>query len=283
MIRRRWHQAPRSLPAVAGFGAVLTASIPRTPHATACRGAGSQLGLVGGSRVPIAGTAGSSRSGANRQLPGRPSRPTLRFRAPAAPPPPVVSIAQPATDATVRGTATVSGTTTGGAGVTRVQVSVDNGPPMDAAGTSSWSAGVGTTALPDGTHTITVQATDANGTVGKGGVSVNVSNSTPGTSCATPAVGTIEVSGNLSLEADQAGWAGVVNGNSAVTRIAPAGGSYDGTWALQIAPKAAGAAGVNNVRPVWVPGPPGGRPRRAGSTPRAPSSGPPPWERRSRC
>src|SRR3954454_3992304 len=257
MIRRRWHQAPRSLPAVAGFGAVLTASIPRTPHATACRGAGSQLGLVGGSRVPIAGTAGSSRSGANRQLPGRPSRPTLRFRATDAPLPPVISIAQPATDATVRGTATVSGTTTGGAGVTRGQVSVDNGPPMDAAGTSNWSAGVDTTALPDGTHTITVQATDANGTVGKGGVSVNVSNSTPGTSCATPAVGTIEVSGNLSLEADQAGWAGVVNGNSAVTRIAPAGGSYDGTWALQIGPKAAGAAGVNNVKPVWVPGPPG--------------------------
>src|SRR4051794_16006710 len=40
MIRRRWHQAPRSLPAVAGCGAVLTASIPRTPHATACRALG---------------------------------------------------------------------------------------------------------------------------------------------------------------------------------------------------------------------------------------------------
>ena len=35
------------------------------------------------------------------------------------------------------------------------------------------------------------------------------------------------------------------------------GGSFDGSWALKVAPKAAGSAGANNASPVWVPGPPG--------------------------
>ena len=42
-----------------------------------------------------------------------------------------------------------------------------------------------------------------------------------------------------------------------MTRAEPAGGSYDGLWALRVASKTSGAAGVNNVSPIWVPGPPG--------------------------
>jgi hypothetical protein len=63
----------------------------------------------------------------------------------------------------------------------------------------------------------------------------------------------------VSLETGQTGWTGVYTSGSAVTRIQPGGGSYDGNWALQIAPKSGGSgtAGVNNVSPIWVPGPPG--------------------------
>jgi len=63
----------------------------------------------------------------------------------------------------------------------------------------------------------------------------------------------------VSLESGQDGWTGTYASGSAVTRIQPGGGSYDGSWALQIAPKSGGSgtAGVNNVNPIWVPGPPG--------------------------
>jgi hypothetical protein len=86
-----------------------------------------------------------------------------------------------------------------------------------------------------------------------------VNNPGTGTSCPATPPGTTELSGNVSLETGQNGWTGVYNGNSSVTRIVPPGGSYDGTWALQVGPKAgtSGAAGVNNANPIWVPGPPG--------------------------
>ena len=42
-----------------------------------------------------------------------------------------------------------------------------------------------------------------------------------------------------------------------VTRTAPTGGNFEGSWALRVTPKATGAAGANNAKPGWVPGPPG--------------------------
>ncbi len=84
-----------------------------------------------------------------------------------------------------------------------------------------------------------------------------MNNTTTATSCPATAPSATELSGNVSLETTQSGWTGVYNANSVNTRVQAAGGSYDGSWALQVAPKAAGAAGVNNANPVWVPGPPG--------------------------
>jgi hypothetical protein len=80
-----------------------------------------------------------------------------------------------------------------------------------------------------------------------------------GTACPPTAPGMTELSGNLSLESGQSGWTGVFNATSRVTRVQPPGGSYDGSWALQVAPASgnSGTAGVNNAGPVWVPGPPG--------------------------
>jgi hypothetical protein len=172
-------------------------------------------------------------------------------------PSPQVSISQPANNSVVSGTLSVSGTATAGAGVSQVQVSVDNGTPQVAAGTDSWTASIDTTALTNGVHTINVQATDADGNVAAASVTVSVSNASAVTSCPAPPAGTAELSGNLSLEASQSGWTGLYNANSVPTRIEPAGGSYDGAWALQVAPKKAGAAGLNNANPFWIPGAPG--------------------------
>lgn len=172
-------------------------------------------------------------------------------------PSPQVSITQPANNSTVSGTLTVSGTAADSAGISQVQVSIDNGTPQVATGTASWTASIDTTALTNGTHTINVQATDADGNVGTASVMVTVNNASTVTSCPATPAGTTELSGNLSLETSQSGWTGIYNSNSVPTRIEPAGGSYDGSWALQVAPKAAGVAGVNNANPFWVPGAPG--------------------------
>jgi phosphatidylinositol-3-phosphatase len=170
---------------------------------------------------------------------------------------PTVSITEPASNSTVAGTVTVSGTAAASAGIAQVQVSIDSGTPQVATGTTSWTTTVGTTSLTNGTHTINVQATDADGNVGTASETVTVDNTTTATSCPAPAAGTTELSGNLSLETNQTGWTGIYNANSKPTRVEPAGGSYDGSWALQVAPKAAGVAGVNNANPIWVPGAPG--------------------------
>src|SRR3712207_7564632 len=48
--------------------------------------------------------------------------------------------------------------------------------PVSATGTTTWSAAVDTTALPNGAHTITVRATDVNGTSGRTSVPITVDN-----------------------------------------------------------------------------------------------------------
>jgi hypothetical protein len=113
--------------------------------------------------------------------------------------------------------------------------------------------------LTNGSHTINVQATDNSGNVGTASVTVTVNNASTATACPALPPGTTELSGNPSLEANQTGWTVGYNSTSLLTRVAPAGGSQDGSWALRVAPKAgkSGTAGVKNQNPVWVPGPPG--------------------------
>ncbi|HEU0194575.1 MAG TPA: hypothetical protein VFQ71_10275, partial [Gaiellales bacterium] len=80
-----------------------------------------------------------------------------------------------------------------------------------------------------------------------------------------PPAGGSELSGNPSLESGQQGWTGTYNPNSVLARVAPAGGSFNGGWALRVSGTASGAAGVANASPYWVPGPPG-RATTAGQT-----------------
>ncbi len=75
----------------------------------------------------------------------------------------------------------------------------------------------------------------------------------PPSGCASTPTGTTEYSGNLSLESDQSGWTGPYNSGSKLSRVEPSGGSYDGSWALQVGIKSgSGQAGVTNANPVWV-------------------------------
>ncbi|MEO7942564.1 MAG: hypothetical protein ABIR34_04090, partial [Marmoricola sp.] len=130
------------------------------------------------------------------------------------------------------------------------------GPPQTATGTDSWTRDLDTTGLTNGTHTLTATATDSTNDTGTTNLNLTVQNSAPVNSCQPPA-GTAELSANVSLESTMTGWTGIYHANSLNTRVAPAGGSFDRVWALRVAPKKAGAAGANNVAPIWVPGPPG--------------------------
>lgn len=190
-------------------------------------------------------------------------------------PPPTVSITQPSAGSTVSGTVQVTGTAAGqdGATIASVTVGVDGNPPQPATGTTDWSASVDTTGLTNGTHTITATATDSNGETATDRTTVDVENATSNSCPSTPA-GSSEYSGNISVEADQTGWTGRYNRNSTVSDVEPAGGSYDGQWALQVGLKSgSGQSGVTNANPTWVPSTAKGRTYTAASFVRASAAG----------
>lgn len=106
--------------------------------------------------------------------------------------PPVVSISAPSGGATVGGTVSVSGTAADTGGLAGVSVSVDGGLYQPAAGTSSWTDGLDTTSLADGTHTLTARAIDTSGNAATASVSVNVQNAdstAPSVQISSPAAG----------------------------------------------------------------------------------------------
>ena len=171
--------------------------------------------------------------------------------------PPSVTIARPAGGSTVSGQLTVSGTASDDSGIAQVTVRVDGGTPVAATGTGSWSTVIDTSSLANGQHTISAQARANDGGVATTSVTVTVANTVTPTSCPAPPAGGSELSQNPSLESGQQGWTGKYSANSVVARVAPPGGSFDGNWALRASGAAAGAAGVANASPFWVPGPPG--------------------------
>ena len=90
--------------------------------------------------------------------------------------PPAVSIVDPTSGEAIGGTATVTGSATDTGEIVAVHVNVDGGPVHDATGSTQWSAALDTTAHADGTHLITVTATDAAGNVGAASVTVAIAN-----------------------------------------------------------------------------------------------------------
>ena len=93
--------------------------------------------------------------------------------------PPAVSIADPTGDEVVAGTTYVTGSASDNGEIVAVQMHVDEAAPQDAEGNAAWSANLDTTAYADGSHLITVTATDMAGNVGAASVTVLVRNEPP--------------------------------------------------------------------------------------------------------
>ncbi len=117
---------------------------------------------------------------------------------------PSVFISTPVNNAVVSGTVTISGTAmeTVGSTVTisSVAISINGSPYVLALGTASWSYLLNTSTMSNGSYTITVKATDANGNFASSFITVTVFNGDPTVLISTPtnnAVvgGTITVSG----------------------------------------------------------------------------------------
>jgi hypothetical protein len=89
--------------------------------------------------------------------------------------PPTVSITTPLSGATDSGTVSVQGTATDNVGVTKIELDVD-GTAVATTTVSPFSFSWSTTAVANGSHTLTVKASDAANNVGSASVSVTVSN-----------------------------------------------------------------------------------------------------------
>jgi beta-mannanase len=166
--------------------------------------------------------------------------------------PPTVSISSPADGSTVSGVTAVTATAADDVAVASVGFFVD-GALISTATSAPYSASFNAATLSVGSHSLTAVATDTSSNATTSAVT-HVTVPSAATHCVATPAGSTEQSANLSLEANQSGWTGLYNSTSANTRVQVAGGSYDGSWAMQIAPKAgsSGTAGLNQVSPYWV-------------------------------
>lgn len=156
--------------------------------------------------------------------------------------PPSVGISSPVPGATLSGIVTVSGTASDNVSVASVAVSVDSGAYQAAAGTTSWSYALNTTAYADGSHMISARATDTSGNATITSVSVSIANAGASVSISSPAAGstvtgTVNVTGTA---ADSAGVARVtVSVDGAPAQLA--GGTTSWSWSLDTASYSAGS------------------------------------------
>ena len=143
---------------------------------------------------------------------------------------PTVSITSPAAGATVSGTITVTANASDNVGVTRVDVLVD-GVVKGSDSAAPFAVAVDTTALGNGTHTISARAVDAaNNTGSAGNVSVTVQNGGGGGGGGAQLLETF----SSAAGADNAGWA-------------------FGGWALSTAKDATGTAGSRSLTATASP------------------------------
>lgn len=90
--------------------------------------------------------------------------------------PPTVSIANPTAGESVTGTAQMTGSAADNGEIVAIQVQVDDTNPWAADGGETWSTTLDTMLYADGSHLITVTATDMAGNVGAASVTVVVGN-----------------------------------------------------------------------------------------------------------
>jgi hypothetical protein len=151
--------------------------------------------------------------------------------------PPAVTIGAPAAGALVRGSVSISGSASdAGGGVASVAVSVDDGPPAPATGTSSWVENLDTTRFQNGVHAIAATATDLAGNSTTARVSVTVDNADttpPSLAVSAPSPGatvsaTVTVAGTAADDTALSGVAVAVDGGT----YAPAQGTTN--WSLPL-------------------------------------------------
>jgi hypothetical protein len=90
--------------------------------------------------------------------------------------PPSVKFTSPGENALVKGVVLINGTAWSARQVLKVQVRIDNGSWMDAAGTANWSFSWDTAQLPNGTHRITARASDGDLFSPEASINVTVDN-----------------------------------------------------------------------------------------------------------
>jgi len=93
--------------------------------------------------------------------------------------PPSIAIAAPTAGATLTGSVYVTGSAADNVQVVGVQVSLDGGPYRLAAGTTSWSLALDSSAYADGPHTFTAKATDSSGHIATTNEAVSFANTPP--------------------------------------------------------------------------------------------------------
>ena len=142
--------------------------------------------------------------------------------------PPTISIAQPSTNATVSGTASIQGTAADAAALVSVKISIDSATPVAANGLQNWTYALDTTKLSNGTHTVTATATNQAGLTASAAITLNVNNVSsqpPTISIAQPA-NNATVSGTASIQgtaADAAALASVKISIDSGTPVATTG------------------------------------------------------------
>jgi Bacterial Ig domain/Glycosyl hydrolase family 26 len=129
---------------------------------------------------------------------------------------PKVTIRTPSAGAKVSGTISVAGSASDNVAVARVEVRVDSTAWTSASGTKSWSYSLKTALYTNGSHKITVRATDTAGNKATASVAVTVANGSPDTtaptiSITTPSAGAA-VSGTTSV-------GGSVSDNGTLERV----------------------------------------------------------------
>lgn len=122
--------------------------------------------------------------------------------------PPTIAFTSPSNGAAVSGRITVTGNAGDNVGVARVDVRVDGGAFVAAAGTANWTSAIDTTGLGDGAHTITGRAADSAGLTTTASIGITVSHvasdsAAPTVAIASPApgaavAGSIVVTGSAS-------------------------------------------------------------------------------------
>jgi len=146
--------------------------------------------------------------------------------------PPTISIAQPATNATVSGAASIQGTAADAAALASVKVSIDSGTPVAATGLQNWTYALDTTKLSNGVHTVTATAVNQAGLTAAATITLNVSNAStqpPTISIAQPANNAI-VSGAASIQGTAADAAALTSVKVSIDSATPVAATDLQNW-----------------------------------------------------